>query len=52
MVTSPGRTGSGISFRGSFALVMATGIVAVAARLLRYQWPSWSLFVIALLPGR
>jgi len=35
-------------FPGSFALVMATGIVAVAARLLRYQALSWSLLVIAL----
>ncbi len=35
-------------FPGSFAVVMATGIVAVAARLLRYQALSWSLLVIAL----
>jgi tellurite resistance protein TehA-like permease len=35
-------------FPGYFALVMATGIVAVAARLLHYEVLSWSLFVIAL----
>jgi tellurite resistance protein TehA-like permease len=36
-------------FPGYFALVMATGIVAVAARLLRYEALSWALFWIALL---
>jgi tellurite resistance protein TehA-like permease len=35
-------------FPGYFALVMATGIVAVAARLLRYEALSWPLFAIAL----
>jgi len=35
-------------FPGYFALVMGTGIIAVAARLLRYDLLSWSLFVIAL----
>ena len=35
-------------FPGYFALVMGTGIVAVAARLLRYEALSWPLFAIAL----
>ena len=35
-------------FPGYFALVMGTGIVAVAAHLLRYTALSWVLFVIAL----
>jgi tellurite resistance protein TehA-like permease len=35
-------------FPGYFALVMATGVVAVAARLLRYERLSWPLFAIAL----
>jgi tellurite resistance protein TehA-like permease len=35
-------------FPGYFALVMATGIVAVAARLLRYEALAWGLFWIAL----
>src|SRR5579875_843023 len=35
-------------FPGNFALVMGTGIVAVAARLLRYDALSWPLFAIAL----
>lgn len=35
-------------FPGYFALVMATGIVAVAARLLHYQALAWALFAIAL----
>ncbi|HEY6451349.1 MAG TPA: tellurite resistance/C4-dicarboxylate transporter family protein [Steroidobacteraceae bacterium] len=36
-------------FPGYFALVMGTGIVAVAARLLHYETLSWPLFAIALL---
>lgn len=36
-------------YPGYFALVMGTGIVAVAARLLRHQFAAWPLFVIALL---
>jgi tellurite resistance protein TehA-like permease len=35
-------------FPGYFALVMATGTVAAAARLLRYEALSWPLFSIAL----
>jgi tellurite resistance protein TehA-like permease len=35
-------------FPGNFALVMSTGIVAVAARLLGYTLIAWPLFVIAL----
>jgi tellurite resistance protein TehA-like permease len=35
-------------FPGYFALVMGTGIVAVAARLLHYALLSWALFAIAL----
>ena len=35
-------------FPGYFALVMGTGIVAVAAHLLRYPALSWALFIIAL----
>jgi tellurite resistance protein TehA-like permease len=36
-------------FPGYFALVMGTGIVAVAARQLGYRLVAWPLFVIALL---
>lgn len=36
-------------FPGYFALVMGTGIVAVAARLLHYPMVSWPLFAIALI---
>ncbi|HKT17668.1 MAG TPA: tellurite resistance/C4-dicarboxylate transporter family protein [Stellaceae bacterium] len=35
-------------FPGYFAVVMGTGVVAVAARLLRYPMLSWPLFAIAL----
>ena len=35
-------------FPGYFALVMATGIVAVAACLLHYRLLAWALFAIAL----
>jgi tellurite resistance protein TehA-like permease len=35
-------------FPGYFALMMGTGIVAVAAHLLQYPILSWVLFVIAL----
>jgi tellurite resistance protein TehA-like permease len=35
-------------FPGYFALVMGTGVVAVAARLLHYSALSWPLFAIAL----
>jgi tellurite resistance protein TehA-like permease len=48
------EAGSGASWLrdfspGYFALVMGTGIVAVAARLLDYPFVAWPLFVIALL---
>ncbi len=36
-------------FPGYFAMVMATGIVAVAAQLLHHELVAWPLFVIALL---
>lgn len=35
-------------FPGYFALVMATGIVAVAARLIHYESIAWALLIIAL----
>ena len=46
--TGPGPHWLRDFFPGYFALVMATGIVAVAARLLHYQSVSWLLFVVAL----
>lgn len=45
---APGPTWLRDFFPGYFALVMGTGIVAVAARLLGYALVSWVLFAIAL----
>ena len=45
---SPGRHGWGTASPGYFALVMGTGIVAVAARLLGHPAVAWPLFAITL----
>jgi tellurite resistance protein TehA-like permease len=46
--TGPGPSWLRDFFPGYFALVMATGIVAAAARLLGYEILAWALFAVSL----